>query len=195
MPIKFLDFKHLQLNRSGFTLVEILIVISIMGILGGLIYANSKSYAERQFLEKAADQLQGLIRQTQSNATSSANCFGKSSLSWQIVFDKATLSIVSLFCTDLNQESKKVKELKLEKAKVNFIKGNDCSSNSFPDNNLTVTFTSLTGNVSFQSGSAVEDCLTETSSEVKISVKTLNTSEELEKSFVINKGGAIDIDR
>lgn len=194
MPIKFLHCQQFFFNRVGFTLVEVLVVISIMAILGSVGYATTKSYTERRFLDKAVDELQVLVRQTQSNASSSALCSGKSSLSWQIVINNTAPSIVSLFCTDLNQETKKIKDLSLQRAKVDFIKGNSCSSNSFPGNNVTITFTSLTGAISFQSASLAETCLTDESSEIEINVKT-QTSQELEKSFVINKGGAIDVDR
>ncbi len=56
--------------RTGFTFVELLIVISLMAILGASVSAAFLSFEKRQRLTEAASVLKNTVRQAQNNALS-----------------------------------------------------------------------------------------------------------------------------
>lgn len=58
----------------GFTLIEILVVISIMALLAVGSFVYFKDFSARQYTNKAAGEIQSLFRLAQSNATSSTIC-------------------------------------------------------------------------------------------------------------------------
>ena len=69
----------------GYTLIEILVVLSIMGLLFGAGYANLRGFQRRQSLSDAAKQVQGDLRYAQELALSgqkpsNVNCTGANNL-------------------------------------------------------------------------------------------------------------------
>lgn len=68
----------------GFTLVELLVVITIMAIIGAYAFSNLGSFGEDQKLKSAAQDVQSFLRLAQSNATSGLKCQGQSVLDWRI---------------------------------------------------------------------------------------------------------------
>lgn len=72
-------------NTSGYTLIEILVVISIMGILFGLGYANYRDYSRRQGLINTKELVLADLRLAQATALSGTvpsdfNCTGSNFL-------------------------------------------------------------------------------------------------------------------
>lgn len=66
-------------QKNGYTLVEILVVISVLGFLFATGFANYREFSRRQVLSNASKKIQGDIRLAQSMAfqgriPSSANC-------------------------------------------------------------------------------------------------------------------------
>lgn len=82
-------------TASGFTLVELLVVITIMAIVGAYAFSNFGSFGEEQKLKSATQDIQSLIRQAQTNASTNVQCDG----SWQVEF--ANTTTVNLKCSAL----------------------------------------------------------------------------------------------
>lgn len=79
--------------RKGYTLIEVLVSLTIIGLLFGFGYANFRDFSRRQALEGVARSIMGEIRLVQSKASAgekpdNAKCNGTntlSSYSFQIV--------------------------------------------------------------------------------------------------------------
>jgi prepilin-type N-terminal cleavage/methylation domain-containing protein len=59
-----------KLTESAYTLIEILVVLSIIGILFAVGYANYRGFSRRQVLQGAIKTVQGDLRKTQQSAMS-----------------------------------------------------------------------------------------------------------------------------
>ena len=58
------------MRQNGYTLIEILVVITIMATLFGFGYANFRDFSRRQALQGAVKQVQGSLRKVQQSAIS-----------------------------------------------------------------------------------------------------------------------------
>jgi prepilin-type N-terminal cleavage/methylation domain-containing protein len=58
-------------RNTGYTLIEILVALTIIGLLFGAGYANFRSFSQRQVLVGAVKQIQGDLRSAQQMALSS----------------------------------------------------------------------------------------------------------------------------
>ncbi len=83
------------MHSSGYTLVELLVVIAIIALLAVVGFVSFRGFSEKQGPKNAAGQIQSLIRLAQSNATSSTMCNGQPAESWYLVF---TDTVVDLYC-------------------------------------------------------------------------------------------------
>lgn len=72
--------------RNAFTLVELLVVITIMALIAAYTLSNYSSFGEDQKLKNAALDIQSLLRQAQANSTSNLKCQNQDNLGWQVVF-------------------------------------------------------------------------------------------------------------
>jgi len=55
-------------NTAGYTLIEILVVLTVIGLLFGLGYANFRDFSRRQAVNDAVKLIQGDLRLAQSDA-------------------------------------------------------------------------------------------------------------------------------
>lgn len=62
--------KNTIFSGKGYTLIEVLVVITILGILFSIGYANYRDFGRRQALVGSVKQLEGDIRMVQQNALS-----------------------------------------------------------------------------------------------------------------------------
>lgn len=173
----------------GFTLIELMVVISIIAILGLIGFVNFRDFSADQVAIKAVGQIQTYLRLTQSNATTSTLCKKadgtfEGGVSWSLVF-KPDQTSIDLICGTTNSVQK---TYLLDNAKIDTIVGSSCGvSSTIP---LTLTYSSGVGVLTFTSSSASGTCLG--SDTWTFTVKnTLNTSKT--KIFKISKGGAIDV--
>jgi prepilin-type N-terminal cleavage/methylation domain-containing protein len=82
-------------TRNGFTLVEILIVIAIIGLVSVVAIPNLRNYVNGQAATNTAQDMIRLIRQAQTSSTSGTLCStGQLPVYWNFVLSNSTYSNV-----------------------------------------------------------------------------------------------------
>ncbi len=176
-------------GRSGFTLVELLVVITITALVGIVVFANFKNFTQDQVLNKAVGQIQTYLRLAQANATAGVLCNNQGGVPWSVKFDGNKLKL-SLTCGTLESEQK---VQTLEGAEVVSIQCSPVPNASCPPDGstfpppLTVNFTALNGNVGFAGG---DSCITSAST---LMIVLRNQKNDAKACFTISQGGAIDV--
>lgn len=161
------------MRSSGYTLIELLIVISIIALLSVVGFVNFKDFSANQVAVKAAGQVQTLLRLAQSNATSSTKCNALGSSSWSLVFldNKA----IELRCNPGNSLQK---VYNLDPGQVQI----QCGTTNI----IPTTFTYATGVGTL----TISNC---SQYPVTLSATNTNNTNVLPKSFKVSSGGAINV--
>lgn len=163
------------MQSAGYTLVELLVVISILSILAAVGFVNFNRFSSNQVTTKAAGQIQTFLRLAQSNATTSTICNTQGSTSWSIKFVNATT--IELRC---NPSDYRHKTYVLENAQMEIICG--AAPLTFP-----ATFTYSTGIGKLSTTPVCSSLFVFTIS------NSLNSS-AAQKQFKVSNGGAIDVE-
>lgn len=173
---------------KGYTLVELLVALSIIAIVSIVVFVNFKTFSQDQILKKTVGDIQSFLREAQSNATTSLNCGSSSGVSWAVQLrDQDDLDLVCGPTDSLK------KTLTLKDSEVTSIKCSPPGSTCPPQGStfsppLKISFSTLYGKVTFiKSG---ESCV-DTAQSVMVVLKNLKNNNN--KCFTISKGGAIDI--
>lgn len=72
-------------SRSGFTLIELMVVIAISAVIGVYTLSNYNSFGQYQNLNNAVLDIVSLLRQAQTNASARVVCSNGGT--WQVNFD------------------------------------------------------------------------------------------------------------
>jgi len=175
----------IKISALGYTLIELLLVLSITSIIGIIGYVNYKDFSSDQIVIKAVSDVQSVLRLAQSNATSSTLCSNGQYIGpWSLVFNQTS---IYLTCGLANQVQK---IYNLENAQINSILGSSCleENSSLP---FTVQYSNLDGGLDFPS--AGSDTCKGSLSWTFTLTNTIDTSKL--KSFTISRGGAIDVEQ
>ena len=168
----------------GFTLVEILVVLAIMGLVGITTFISVGTFREDENLKSVTSDLQSYLRLAQANATTGVKCGTTGGVSWSIVITDRTS--IKLTCQAQEIRAWTIKY----PAQIDSIEGSGTlSCSSVISNPVTVTFSYLNGQAAFSDPQ--NKCLSEsTGIQIKVRKKTGST---VLKTVTVSKGGAIDV--
>ncbi|MBI2017856.1 prepilin-type N-terminal cleavage/methylation domain-containing protein [Candidatus Daviesbacteria bacterium] len=180
------NFKLLTFNfwrsQMGFTLVEILVVIAIIGIIGAYIFVNFQSSKEEQKVQKELLQIQSTLKLAQSNASASVVCddLGGGAL-WQVELNPSS-ETVKIGCLKEGEDLRPKKTYALETG-VNmtfFCPGTGSSFSSI----VTITYAPFSGLPAFAGG--------DTCGVAGLGVRFQSEKDSaIFKQFTISSGGAV----
>ena len=180
----------------GFTLVELLVVLAIMGIVGITAYLNIGTFREDANLKSAASDLQSYLRLAQANATTGLKCGATGGSSWSLLIKDRTA--IQLRCQTQAVADSPIREWTIKApAQIDSIEGIgtlNCFSVKSDDviiNPVTVTFSYLVGQAAFLDPQ--NQCLSE-STGIQIKIRKKTGSLDL-KTITVSKGGAIDVSK
>ena len=177
-------------RKNGYTLVELLVVISITSLLTVLAIVNYKVLSNTQILTKAVGQAQTVLRLAQANATSQTLCSDNQNVGpWSVTFNSTTMTL-SCGPTSTTQKTYTIESVQLSDTANSAVGifGSACG-NSAPLP-LTVSFAPGTGALTFSFSGAQSNCLTSPYWTFNFS-KVGDSSQT--KSFNLSSGGAIDL--
>lgn len=167
---------------KGFTLVEILVVITIMGILATLGIINYRTFQATQVLNEGVSLLQSTLRAAQSNATAAVKCGNLGAATWMVTF--GSNSSFSLQCNTPTSSTLSPRNYNLpENIQISSISSVSCEAAGYP---FAVSFSPLFGAVRFESATA---CIASQSS---ITFRLTNTKSGESKGVTVTSGGGID---
>lgn len=166
----------MQKSAYAFTLIELVVAISIMAIIGVIAFANYKPFGEDQNLKSAVLDIQSLLKTAQTNATTNLKCNTQSGATWKVEFssDKTT---INLKC---QPPASLIKTLQLgTNITVDSVTGVVGCQVSFP---VTISFDPLSSKANFEGS---------TTSCTALTINLKNTKTNSTKSFIIEQGGRI----
>ena len=94
---RILDIRHWILDigySKGFTLVEILVAITIIATISILAIPNLRKFGEDQKLSDTSGDLIRILKEAQSSSMSGITCSGVPSIGWEVQSNGASYSLV-----------------------------------------------------------------------------------------------------
>ena len=175
-----------RLKNKGFTLVELLVVITIIAIISLVVFINLRSFEEDKELVAAAANLQNFFRLAQTNATTTVKCGAQTNATWFVTFVEKTR--VELGCrlptaTTLSNLSKRL----IFNASIEISSIEGTSPCSYPVN---ITYSPLYGLVEFENANG---CVSR-SPKVKVTLKSSTNKMNQTKVVTINKVGTVNVE-
>src|SRR3989344_2153176 len=171
-------------STFGYTLVEILVVMTVMSIIAVIGFTNLGNLKKNQDLQNSVANLQNYFRIAQINATSGVKCNGEGGASWQITFENSDAQDITLKCQAETQNDAKTIPLGNSDVKIQLVEGSNCTLLTYP---ISVSFSSIYGKVEFLGTDA---CLSSTN---KLTITLENISQDVGnedrfKKIIIDKG-------
>lgn len=171
--------------KEGYTLVELLVVMTIMSLIGLTAFINLGNFREDKLLDSSLTNLQSVIRAAQSNASTGVFCSGVGGATWSIEFkDSKTINLKCQAASQQDAVNVSITTLGGD-VQIQSISGDSGCNSSFPANSVTVKFLPVAGGVTFTD-------LTSTCIGVSKSVTATLSGKAGTRTVSINKGGSVN---
>lgn len=186
--------------KSGYTLIELMVTMTIISILSVFVYANFNNFSKVQVLTRASDQIKSVLRQAQNNASSGVRCVDETAADW---FVKIESLKIHLMCRKLDTAADIT--VKTQTFETNVViedintKGSGnvsiCDSFNFSDAvPFFVVYRPIFQKIDFiYARSSSPACVATEALTAEIIIKDISANNS-RKTFIINRGGAV-IDR
>lgn len=172
------------MKSAGYTLVELLVVISIMSMLAVVGFVNFRGISSDQVTIKAVGQIQTLLRLAQSNATSGTLCGSSGGVPWSLVFNSGN---VGLAC---GSPSTIQKTYILENAQIySLISSNSCTVN-LATTQFYVAYSTGVGILTVSYSGATDNC--KASDNWTFTIRNAQDTTKT-KTLILSKGGTINV--
>ena len=181
---------------KGFTLIEILVAVSIIAIIAVIVIPNLRRYNEEQILRNAASQLAQHFRQAQSSSHSRIKCpDGTPSTSWGIKLTCTSLYEYIYDCQDpttntsvtLPTQTSDKFTLPPSVEMSDFML---CSPDDTVDLPVSIKFNNIKETVSFAESGANPS---ENNKKLQLQVKSTKSNVRLKAIITVNSGGSVDL--
>ncbi len=175
---------------KGYTLVKLLVVMTILSIIGLTSFINLGNFREDKLLDVSWTNLQSLIRAAQSNASTGVFCSGVGGATWSIEFkDNKTINLNCQAASQQNAINVSTNSLG-GNVQVQSISGNSGCSGAFP---TTVNFLPVSKGITFTD--LINTCIAPSQSLTvslsKAGVQCIDNPSAC-RTVTINKGGSIN---
>lgn len=180
----------MPITRNGFTLIELMIAVSIIALISVAAFVNVGAFRKDQELQSATNDLQAFIRVAQANATSNTTCPSTcpandicTSPSWFVEFkDPDTVYLKCLKEDNIPPVKAFYHNTNIQISKI------DNSSSCFPTN---IKFTPLYGTITFEPGGGNLCSIISKTSIPVVLYNTNGQSTTAINTVVIDKGGSV----
>lgn len=172
---------------KGYSLVELLVVMSILSIVGLFTFINLGTFREDKSLENNSGALQSLIRDAQAKAGSRVKCDSAAGATWTVEF--SSNKTVNLKCKGTGQTSSIQKTtLTLEgNIEIGTIRASSSCVSTFPAVVVNLNFPPLSSSPSFEDTATA--CIN-TAASLQVILNNSKTSST--KVMTITRGGSIN---
>lgn len=180
-------------RQTGYSLIELLIVISIISVLVVLLIPQFNSFNQSQVLQNTASQLQSNLRTAQNNAISGVKCnINEPASSWQIIFTEGSEQDnyeIKALCSGANPTLVTIGTYLLPKdIRIQSIKA-DGTQDIDPINGFTISFQNISGKVLFSFADLSNKIILDPAKEITVTIGYTNSVIIIK----IDKGGTISI--
>jgi prepilin-type N-terminal cleavage/methylation domain-containing protein len=170
--------RFFQKKQNGFTLTELIVVLTIMTVVGAVAFANFGTFNKNQNLQKNAENIISLLREAQSNARSGVTCQSTSNKGWFVEF-KLGGKDVNMYCNDASGVKIPQKTLTILDPGINVEQAASCNFD------YVVHFPPLNGDAQFDNCSNIPN--------IEIPIKNTASNPVETKTITVDKGGSIDL--
>lgn len=175
---------------KGYTLVELLVVMTIMSLIGLAAFINLGNFRQDKLLDSSLTNLQSVIRVAQSNASTGALCSGVGGANWSIEFkDSKTINLNCQASSQQNSINVSTTALGGD-VQIQSINGDSGCSGAFP---TIVNFLPVSRGITFTD--LINTCIVPSQSLTvslsKAGIQCVDNPSAC-RTVTINKGGSIN---